>query len=151
MKNRSLVLLFLGMLSLWGCHNPSSGDRLSSEVVEINKSAEPEQRSSKEPKLVFEKNQHDFGRVVQGEKVTFGFKFANEGEKDLLIVKVKATCGCTVIDYPRKPLAPGEKGVLHVTFNSEGKKGYQNKQVTVTTNATPSNVYLRVKANVIIN
>lgn len=131
----------------YGCDNSKKG-RLPADVVEINKSAKEGNTSAKEPKIVFEKETHDFGRVVQGEKVTFGFKFINEGGKDLLIAKVIATCGCTVIDFPRNPIAPGEGGVLHVTFNSTAKKGYQNKKVTVMTNTTPSNTYLWVKANV---
>lgn len=147
MKKIILLCIGIAVLALSGCDN-SKNERLPATVVEINKSAQQGNTSNKEPKIVFEKETHDFGRVVQGEKVTFGFKFKNEGTKDLLIVKVNATCGCTVIDFPRNPIPPGEGGVLHVTFNSTAKNGYQNKKVTVMTNTTPSNTYLWVKANV---
>lgn len=146
-----LILLLLAVLILGvGCGN-NKKDSLPADIVTINKSADPDNIEKKEPRIVFEKDSHDFGRVVQGEKVTYGFKFKNEGNKDLLIVKVNATCGCTVIDYPRDPIAPGAEGVLHVTFNSTAKKGLQNKKVTVMANTQPSNTYLWVKANVAVD
>jgi hypothetical protein len=146
-----LILLLLAVLIIGvGCGN-NKKDSLPADIVTINKSADPDNLAKKEPRIDFEKDTHDFGRVVQGEKVTYGFKFKNEGNKDLLIVKVNATCGCTVIDYPRDPIVPGGEGVLHVTFNSTAKKGLQNKKVTVMANTQPSNTYLWVKANVAVD
>ncbi len=145
-----IIIVFLGFV-MFGCNIGSDRNNLPSDVVAINKSADNKNISPKEPELVFEKDVHDFGRVVQGEKVTYGFKFVNEGSKDLLIANVNATCGCTVIDYPRNTIAPGESGVLHVTFNSTARKGYQNKKVTVMANTQPSHTFLWVKANVAVD
>ncbi|PLW98034.1 MAG: hypothetical protein C0593_06715 [Marinilabiliales bacterium] len=150
MKHYLILLLLAVLIFGVGCGN-NKKDSLPADIVTINKSADPDNIEKKEPRIVFEKDTHDFGRVVQGEKVTYGFKFKNEGNKDLLIVKVNATCGCTVIDYPRDPIAPGAEGVLHVTFNSTAKKGLQNKKVTVMANTQPSNTYLWVKANVAVD
>lgn len=137
------------MFGLASCQHSNSKD-IPAEVVSIPRSAENSNKNEKQPKIVFENTTHDFGKVVAGEKVTFGYKFKNEGDKNLLLVKVSASCGCTAIDYPREPMAPGSEGVLYVTFNSTGKKGFQNKRVTVMANTQPSATVLWVKANVVI-
>jgi len=137
-------------LSWTGCNRSRGGSELPADVVNIPRSASSNVDKNAVPLIVFEATTHDFGRVVQGERVTYGYKFRNEGTKDLLIVKVNASCGCTVVDYPDDPIPPGEGGVLHVTFNSTAKKGYQNKKVTVMANTQPSNTILWVKANVVM-
>ena len=53
-----------------------------------------------------------------------------------------------VPEYPNAPVAPGEEGVIKVSFNSEGKPNQQNKTVTLTTNAVPSTKVLTITANV---
>jgi hypothetical protein len=85
--------------------------------------------------------EHDFGTIKDGEKVFWNFRFTNTGNAPLLINRVKADCGCTVPDYPRTPIAPGEEGKIKVTFDSKGRMGRQIKQVTVLSNSErPTNV-----------
>ena len=89
--------------------------------------------------IAWEKSTHDFGDVVQGDKVEHTFRFINTGNKDLVITNVEVTCGCTTPKgWPRDPIPPGERGELTVAFNSVGKIGKQNKVVTVTSNSTGS-------------
>ena len=76
------------------------------------------------------------------------FKFKNSGTDPLIITNAKGSCGCTVPEWPREPVAPGESGVIDVKFNSKGKKGKQNKRVTLTTNMVPSQQVLIVKGQV---
>ena len=66
--------------------------------------------------------------------IGFNFKFTNTGTGDLVIVNAVGSCGCTVPEYPKEPVAPGKSGVMKVTFNSAGKSGMQQKTVTITTN-----------------
>jgi hypothetical protein len=88
------------------------------------------------PVITFEKKTHDFGDMVQGDKVEETFKFANTGTEPLIITNVQVTCGCTTPKgWPRDPILPGGKGELTVAFNSAGKMGKQNKVVTVVSNA----------------
>ena len=88
------------------------------------------------PVITFEKKSHDFGDIVQGDKVEETFKFANTGTEPLIITNVQVTCGCTVPKgWPRDPIMPGGKGELTIAFNSAGKMGKQNKVVTVVSNA----------------
>ena len=88
------------------------------------------------PIITFEKKTHDFGDIVQGDKVEEIFKFANTGTEPLIITNVQVTCGCTVPKgWPRDPIMPGGKAELTIAFNSAGKMGKQNKVVTVVSNA----------------
>jgi len=87
--------------------------------------------------ITFEKKTHDFGDIVQGDKVEQVFKFTNTGNEPLIITNVQVTCGCTTPKgWPRDPIAPGGKGEITIAFNSAGKMGKQNKVVTVVSNAT---------------
>ncbi|MCF0206672.1 MAG: DUF1573 domain-containing protein, partial [Bacteroidales bacterium] len=90
------------------------------------------------PKIVFQSTEYDFGTIKQGEKVTYEYKFKNEGKSDLIIRKVKATCGCTVPNPEKMVIKAGEESFIKATFNSSGKKGRQSKPITITTN-DPSN------------
>src|SRR5207253_2266999 len=108
-------------------------------------SASPD-NSSKDnfPIFKFEEERHDFGEIDQGEKISFAFKFKNVGKGDLVIRSANASCGCTVPEFPKDPVAPGESGVINVTFNSEGKEGIQEKTVTIISNTVPNNYILTI-------
>lgn len=88
------------------------------------------------PVITFEKKTHDFGDIVQGDKVEHVFAFTNTGNEPLIITNISVTCGCTTPKgWPRDPIPPGAKGEFTVAFNSAGKMGRQNKPVTVVSNA----------------
>ena len=100
------------------------------------------------PTYQFETTEHDFGDIAQGEHVSFAFNFINSGKGDLVIRSANGSCGCTVPEYPKDPIKPGDKGVINVTFNSEGKEGLQNKTVTLIANTIPNTFVLTIKGNV---
>jgi hypothetical protein len=102
------------------------------------------------PDIKFDEETHDFGRITQGEKVTSGFKFKNTGGANLVISSASGSCGCTVPEYPRKPIAPGEEATVNVVFSSEGKSGIVEKSVTLVTNCEPSTKIIYIKANIIV-
>lgn len=83
----------------------------------------------------FETEEYNFGSIKQGEVVTYEFKFTNTGKEPLIINSARGSCGCTVPNYPKEPIKPGEKGVIKVSFNSAGKMGMQDKTVTLKSNA----------------
>ncbi len=103
------------------------------------------------PKIEFEEKVFNFGTINQGDKVTHEFKFKNTGKKDLIIHKIKASCGCTATSTSDKVIKPGKEASIKAIFNSRGKRGKQNKTITVITNSPSSyqNV-LRITGTVLI-
>lgn len=89
------------------------------------------------PVIKFEEEIYDFGVITDGESVKYEFKFKNVGKTPLIISNATATCGCTVPEYPTKPIKPGEEGRIKVIFNSQGKVGIQDKVVSIISNANP--------------
>jgi hypothetical protein len=81
---------------------------------------------------------YNFGKVTEGEKVSYNFRFKNSGKKPLIITNTVASCGCTVPEKPEKPILPGETAFIKVVFNSKGKVGNNHKTITVTSNAYPA-------------
>lgn len=102
-----------------------------------------------EPKdsIIFEKLEYDYGTIEKGADGTCEFVFTNKGKSPLVLNTVRATCGCTVPEWPREPIAPGEKGVIKVKYNTN-IAGTFNKSVTVMSNAVNKMVSLRIKGKV---
>jgi hypothetical protein len=100
-------------------------------------------------KMVFREYEHDFGKVTEGEKVGYSFKFENQGTSNLVIASATASCGCTVPKYDSKPIPPGGNGSLEVVFDTSGRNGRQTKTITVKSNAEPAVVLLKITAEVI--
>ncbi|RLD37642.1 MAG: hypothetical protein DRI74_06165 [Bacteroidetes bacterium] len=99
--------------------------------------------------LTFEKMNHDFGTITEGEKVIYYFRFTNNGNADLKLTSVGTSCGCTASDYPHNVIKPGETGKIKVTFNSEHRLGMQHKKVTIRANTNPEFTVLDIYAQVI--
>ena len=101
-------------------------------------------------KIAFEKTTFNMGLVQEnGGKVTHEFKFTNKGKAPLLIKFIETTCGCTTPKWNRKPIPPGDSGVVTVTFNPKDRPGVFSKKIIVYTNATPPNIVLRLEGEVI--
>jgi hypothetical protein len=100
-------------------------------------------------KMEFDNLVHDFGTVKDGEKVVHIYKFKNTGKEPLIISDAKGSCGCTVPQWPREPIAPGKSGDIKVEFNSAGKGDAagkpESKRVTITANTDPVQTYLTIK------
>ena len=94
------------------------------------------------PVMQFSQMTHDFGNIQEGAVVTHTFAFTNTGKTPLVIENAVASCGCTVPEWPRRPLAPSEKGEIKVEFNSRGKAGPQQKTITVYANTQPRQTVL---------
>jgi len=102
------------------------------------------------PEIKFEEEVYDFGKVIQGEKVSYSFRFTNAGDADLIISGVSASCGCTVPSWPKNIIKPGDDEKINVVFDSDGKKGKQSKTITVVTNSMPSTRVLNIVGEVIV-
>lgn len=89
----------------------------------------------KKPSVRFEETSHDFGTIAEeAGPVSCTFPFVNEGDAPLVIISATAQCGCTKPSFPQKPVAPGKKGEIKVTYNPQGRPGEFIKEVKVKTN-----------------
>lgn len=145
--NGLIVLIFA--FSIISCSNDDSqkktGKPLGTGVVKNTKSADKQSKPYELPKMDFDETDYDFGKIIQGEKIAYDYHFVNSGKGDLVISRVSTSCGCTVGNYPKKPVKPGEKAKIEVVFDSKGKKGFQNKTITVLANTEPNSTMLHIK------
>jgi hypothetical protein len=102
----------------------------------------------KYPAMTFTETEHDFGDIKQGDKVTYFFEFKNTGQADLLISDAHGSCGCTVPEYPKEAIKPGQSEKIKVSFDSKGKMGEQHKTVTLMTNTEAGAEKLAIQANI---
>lgn len=140
---RKIGIPFIGLMFLvitTACQSGSSDSNSSKDQgenkvgTEVIQNPEGNQNKNQMPEFSFEKGKHDFGKITQGEKVAHSFKFRNQGEAPLVISNANPSCGCTVPNYPKKPIAAGETAYIDVVFDSEGRMGQFNKSVTLMAN-----------------
>ncbi|MEZ5044495.1 MAG: DUF1573 domain-containing protein [Saprospiraceae bacterium] len=99
--------------------------------------------------IEFEKTTYDFGVIEEGVVVSQVFTFTNTGDEPLIFMDAKGSCGCTVPQWPRDPIQPGETSSLTVEFNSKGKYGKRSQRVTLTTNTEPPQTLIYLTGEVI--
>ena len=146
----SAAMLFAALLALWGCKSGwKNGNDLPADLVNNPNSASGNADRGSLPVIRFEEVEHDFGRIIEGESVSYDFKFTNTGKSDLILAEVTSSCGCTVPSFPKTPIRPGETGIVKVAFNSNGRRGYQSKSVVVASNTQPNVTVIRIKAQVV--
>ena len=105
---------------------------------------------SAQPKIIFDKTQHDFGRVGEGEGTTsHDFTFKNTGTAPLIIQDVRTTCGCTTPEWTKQPINPGATGYIKVSYDVKGRPGAIDKTITVHSNSSSSPDHLRIVGEVI--
>lgn len=90
----------------------------------------------------------DFGTIKNDRPASHDFEFVNDGTANLVILNATAECGCTRPEYPDKPIAPGKKGKVKVTYNPVGRPGSFEKTVTVKTNGDPKKIRLKIRGTV---
>ena len=141
-----VVIVFIVLVCV-SCSNRNKED-IDSSIVNIPVSADGKDEKARMPKLEFERMHHDFGKLIQGEKVSFSYKFKNTGNATAVISAVNPGCNCTVAQFTKTPVAPGESGSVTVNFNSETKKGLVNSTIVVQANTYPIDTRLTFSANV---
>ena len=119
-------------------------DSATSKIKEENQMATDAVVAQGTPVGTFEEEFHDFGTIDEGVVAEHVFKFKNTGDAPLVISSAQGSCGCTVPEYPRTPITPGGEGEIKVSFNSAGRTGQQDKQVTINWNAVPNTHVLKI-------
>lgn len=171
---RGLLALFVASLVMVGCNQAdtsdaaaAASDAATSAAADAKAKTDDKVKTAKDAtekkkddgpivdpnmpktKISFEKMEHDYGQVEQKTKNAYTFKFTNTGDQPLVISKAKGSCGCTVPEYPKDPIMPGETGEIDVEYSSRTAKGMQTKMVTVWANTEPEQTQLKIKADVL--
>lgn len=155
MNYKSISLIVLATLAMASCKKEAEkvqGEVIYPEQTAVTNSVENAPKidpNGKYATMAFSKLEHDFGTINPNDVVETVFTFTNTGEADLVISKAAGSCGCTVPDYPKEPIAPGQKADIKVSFDPKGKNGMQNKTVTLTTNTASGMEKLAIKANIV--
>lgn len=161
MKNLINLFAVLLLVAVIACKNESSSTEgaastdaaagtvaPSSDVANPSGEAMPAAPTGPTTTIEYETKVHDFGEIKEGDMVKYSFKFKNTGSEPLVISDAKGSCGCTVPDWPREPIAPGASAEIKVEFDSKGKGtedgSKQTKRVTVTANTNPAQTYLTI-------
>lgn len=131
---RPVFLFLVLILAIASCQendNKAAAGPVSSE----NNTATPATRDSSQfTSIEWTQTHKNFGRITEGQKVEVAFHFKNTGNKPLIIESVQPSCGCTVAETPKEPIAPGAEGVIKGAFDSNGRVGMQHKSIYVETN-----------------
>ncbi len=159
--------LFVALVGITSCKNDKAAGTDAAATTEAGTAANAAGLPSAEPGTImaaegaaaaaptgpttsmeFTEMVYDFGEIVEGEHVKYAFKFKNTGSEPLIISDAKGSCGCTVPDWPREPVAPGATSEIKIEFDSKGKGSddgsKQTKKVTVTANTNPPQTYLTI-------
>ena len=136
-----IIMLQIGVLS---CSNSGK----SKQNINLSEVSEKDSTMALTT-LKFNAMEVDLGQVNEGEKVALSYEVLNTGREELIILDVKASCGCTKPKFDNKPIRPGKKGVIDVEFNTNGRTGIQHKNVVVTTNTEPPNTTLSFTCEVL--
>ena len=158
MKNKIFILSVLIATCFGSCKKAATSldnNEKSTTTTETSVTETPQvedtvdtTKVTKSTEMTFEKVEHDFGKINQGDKVDYNFKFKNTGNVDLIISSAKGSCGCTVPEYPKEAVKPGESRKIKVSFNSEGKSGEQSKTVSIFANTVKGTEILTIKASI---
>lgn len=97
--------------------------------------------------ISFEKEVHDYGVMEQNGNGQCEFVFTNTGTEPLLITNARGSCGCTVPEWPREPIAPGASSAIKVKYDTK-RIGLINKSVTITSNGETSTKIIRIKGEI---
>ena len=141
----ALSILSLSLMTI-SC-NENAAKKIKSENLELAKERDEEIKVGG-AKVKFDKTEHDFGVINEGDVVETVFSFTNSGKSELIITSAKGSCGCTVPEWPKEPIMPGEEGQIRVKFNSDKKPNLQQKSITLVTNTEQGKEILKIKAQV---
>ena len=122
--------------------------RANPTIDNPNVASDTEAPNPDAPVMTFAESQFDFGDIQPDSKVRHTFRFTNTGKSPLLIADATASCGCTTPSWTKEPIAPGGTGEMEVLFDSRGKEGLINKQVSVRANTQPNVTVIYIKGNI---
>ena len=106
--------------------------------------------AQKPAEIKFDKLTHNFGTFSEKSPVvTCTFTFTNTGNQPLIINEAMPSCGCTVPNFTKSPIAPGETGTIDIKFNAEYQQPtHFKKTITVLSNAKTAKIRLYIEGDI---
>ena len=133
MKNIAIVLglLFAGSAAFTSCNEPTKVDMGARTTMKVNAV-------------------YDAGKTAMGEVIRAEFVVENTGDTPLIISDVSPSCSCTIADFTKEAIAPGEKGKIKATIDTKSMPvGRLTKSVRILANPTPELTVVTIQANII--
>jgi hypothetical protein len=140
-----IAIIYIISLFLFSFASCSQGERKTE--ISPEKTLSPDNVTG--PAIQFNSLEHDFGKVREGEKVIWYFKYTNSGDQNLLLLSANASCGCTVPEYSKEPIPPGKEGMIKLVFDTTGRSGKQIKTVTIESNSVTRITTLQISADIL--
>ncbi|MEM9023677.1 MAG: DUF1573 domain-containing protein [Bacteroidota bacterium] len=126
--------------------SPDVSTTFDPSQAQTNAPTTPPEPTAPPTVMSFGESTHDFGTIEQDSENKHVFQFTNNGDNPLIINNARGSCGCTVPNYPKEPIAPGETGEIEVVYKPGKQEGSQTKTVTITANTEPSTTTLNISA-----
>ncbi|MEG1564252.1 MAG: DUF1573 domain-containing protein [Bacteroides sp.] len=101
-----------------------------------------------QPRISSNKETHNFGQIEWKRPVTVDYTITNTGDKPLVLTQVTTSCACSVADWTKSPIAPGEKGTITATFDARALGRFE-KSIGIYSNAEPQRIYLKFVGEVV--
>ena len=101
-----------------------------------------------QPEISFDEKVIKYNKVKAGQTLGFNFIYTNTGTEPLVISSINVSCNCTKFSFSEKPTLPNQKDTIHVTFNTNGKYGWQDRELIIHSNAKNSPEKIRFKGMV---
>ncbi len=148
---KKVLVAIAAIFVLISCGSENNDENITTDLIN-NPNTASTKSGDKDmmPYFEFEEEVKSFGQITQGETVSTSFRFRNVGQSDLIISSAQGSCGCTIPEWPKEPIKPGEYSVIDVTFNSTGKSGMQNKTITLVANTIPNTKVIALKGKVLV-
>ncbi|AZI33813.1 DUF1573 domain-containing protein [Kaistella carnis] len=158
MKNFIKIVPLVAAMALVSCKKDQTADQLivqeetaltPPQSVE-DAQAEMVQAAQSKPltNIALSEAQFDFGKIKKGDQKEHVYEVTNTGENPLIISQVKPGCGCTVPDYTKDPILPGQKGKITLKFDSSNFDGLVNKQAEVYANVEKAPIVISFSADI---
>ncbi len=147
----AISIILISLIFLTACSDETEDRTIGTDMIDIPASANGKGDKGLQAQIEFEETEFDTGKITQGERFTFRYKFKNTGKGPLIFSSVEGSCGCTVLrNYPKGQIMPGEGGEIVVEFDSDNKWGVQNVPINVVTNTVPSMTQLLIKTDIVV-
>jgi hypothetical protein len=134
MFRKTFFFCFLCLI-VFGCNN--NGDAYNNKIG-IEPSVIAEMDTAHYTIIQWKDTLNNFGTIKTGDSAHLKFQFTNIGKTPLFILNTRTSCGCTVTDFPKDPVMPGNSGFIRVTYKSGAQTGEINKTITVIANTKKS-------------